>query len=104
MDADTRPDPLAPPSGYAAEAEDKPLDDRHCDVHGTHALIPQSSLRCPEQGVIRIWFGCESEHVGFADVCARHRLDVLSGFPARCGRCSKAGRPSLMKIIRKDTH
>jgi hypothetical protein len=95
-------DPLAPPPGYTHGADDKPLDDTQCDVHEQHLLIPGISPRCDSDGILRIWFGCNREHVGFADVCSRHRFAVLTGFPAKCERCQRGGEPSRSVIIKQE--
>lgn len=101
MDAD---DPLAPPAGYRHEPDAKPLDDRRCDVQEAASVLLPGGLRCVFQGVMRIWFACDHEHMGFADVCDRHRLQILVGFPAVCARCARAKDPSKSKILRKDEY
>lgn len=98
----SRPDPLAPPAGYVHPGEAKPIEDTGCDVTEAATLLLPAPARCRQPGVLRVWFGCPREHVGFADVCARHRLPVLSGFPARCDNCAKAGESSQSVIIRRD--
>jgi hypothetical protein len=96
-------DPLAPPDGYAHDPElDKSLADTQCDVREQQYLIPGISTRCDKDGILRIWFGCPKEHVGFADVCSRHRFAVLAGFPAKCDRCERGGQPSRSVIIKRE--
>jgi hypothetical protein len=97
-------DPLAPPAGYQHDEDDKPLDDRQCDVHEAPSVLLPVACRCSGQGALRIWFACPREHMGFADVCARHRYEILAGFPAACARCAQAREPSRSTIIRKDDH
>lgn len=99
-----RTDPLAPPAGYQHDGDGKPLDDRRCDVAEAPSVLLPVNRRCAFQGVFRIWFGCPREHMGFADVCARHRYEILAGFPAACARCAQAGEPSKSTIIRKDDY
>lgn len=101
-DDSSRDDPLAPPAGYVHDPESKPLEDTGCDVHEQATLLLPDAKRCAKPGVARIWFGCPREHMGFADLCSRHRLPVLAGFPARCDNCARAGEPSQSKIIRQD--
>jgi hypothetical protein len=96
-------DPLAPPDGYVHdEAAAKPLADTQCDVREQPYFHHEISTRCNKDGILRIWFGCPREHMGFADVCSRHRFAVLTGFPANCERCQRGGEPSRSVIIKQE--
>ena len=95
-------DPLAPPAGYVHDAATKDLSDTSCDVQEQETFLLPKQTRCGNPGILRIWFGCPREHIGFADVCSRHRFPVLAGFPAQCGNCAGAGESSRTVIIRKD--
>jgi hypothetical protein len=97
-----RPDPLAPPDGYRHNDDDKPLEDTGCDVREQATFLMPDPQRCNKDGILRIWFGCPREHMGFADVCSRHRFAVLTGFPANCDRCQRGGEPSRSVIIKQE--
>lgn len=96
-----RPDPLAPPEGYTVTEIGKFLEDTQCDVASAPFYGLAFETRCTGEGVIRIWFGCPHEHVGFADVCSQHKTEVMLGFPAQCARCASAGTDSRSTIIRR---
>jgi len=101
----TRPDPLAPPQGYGQAGRGSPHartgdrfttvdvneDDRTCDVRDSENF-GFSSRKCGKPGILRIWFGCPREHVGFIDACELHVTSAVNSFPCRCGNCQAAGQ------------
>ena len=110
-----RPDPLTPPPEYGqsqitshdlqsgdwAARTPGPDDDTSCDVR-------RPVFRCSRTGVIRIWFGCPNEHLGYIDACALDKDAVLRAYRSgqvMCKRCSDAGYPGVKHgIVRTADH
>jgi hypothetical protein len=104
-----RPDPLAPPPGYA-EVERGTLDDGKpysvavpvrgwdtvCDVRDD-----LTQKRCEHERGWVFTFGDLQEHVVTVDVCGHHRARVISDRDtAWCKICRELGDPDRMHMIR----
>lgn len=83
-----RADPLAPPEPPACKPDNTELaisDDTSCDI-APRNFTGLSGPRCGKPGVIRFFFGCPHEHIGYADVCAAHQgLDKINWTCHKCG-------------------
>lgn len=95
-----RPDPLAPPEGYGRRPEDHGDPGTDCDVLEAPTLLLPQQRRCARPGVVRVWFGCENEHVGYVDLCLAHQGTASN--MTICARCASAGRTGVrVRVIRR---
>lgn len=88
-----RPDPLAPPVP------------RECKPDNTVLLIDPDTLCrtqpwpgapiCGKPGVLRMFLGCEHEHLAYADLCKEHQ--VLTNWVHWCSVCH-----GQMKVVKTE--
>jgi hypothetical protein len=84
------PDPLAPPAPPPCKPDNTVIvisEDTTCDVRTWGSSLP--GTRCGKPGVKRLFYGCEREHVGYADACTEHAGALGFTWSCHCGTTAK---------------
>jgi hypothetical protein len=85
--ASVLPDPLAPPEREPCKPDNTEITlsaDTTCDVeHVNGVRVPGG--RCGRPGVVRKFWGCGHEHIGYVDICAAHHGQLSEIWTCHCG-------------------